>query len=100
MSSQGINPLGPTQGIGSVEVLKPAQKGGGEFAKLIQGFGKEIDATQNRVAEKVSDLAAGKVDNVHQVVMELGKAEITFNYMMEVRNKMIDAYKEVMRMQM
>ena len=99
MSSQGINPLGTTQGISSIKPLNPAQKSG-EFAKLIQGFGKEIDASQNRVAGKVSDLAAGKVDNVHQVVMELGKAEITFNYMMEVRNKMIDAYKEVMRMQM
>ena len=100
MNPQGITPLSPTQGIGSVQPLNPAQKGGGDFAKLIQSFGKEIDATQNRVIEKVGDLAAGKVDNVHQVVMELGKAEITFSYMMEVRNKMIEAYKEVMRMQM
>ena len=100
MSVGDISSLNPADKITSLEPLKPAHKGGGEFARLVSKFGKEINAAQERVGDQVSQLAAGNVDNVHKVVMELGKAEITFGYMMEVRNKVIEAYKEVMRMQL
>ena len=100
MGVSEITPLMPAGKVTSLEPLRPARKGGGEFAGLVSKFGKEINAAQERVGEQVSQLAAGNVDNVHKVVMELGKAEITFSYLMEVRNKMIEAYKDVMRMQL
>jgi len=100
MGVSDISPLDPSRKVTSLEPLKPARKGGGEFAGLVSRFGKEINAAEERVGEQVRELAAGNLDNVHRVVTELGKAEITFSYLMEVRNKMIEAYKEVMRMQM
>ncbi|MFQ5752664.1 MAG: flagellar hook-basal body complex protein FliE, partial [bacterium] len=40
-----------------------------------------------------------KVENVHEVMIAMSKAEVSFKFMMETRNKLIDAYKEIMRMQ-
>ncbi|MEK6730065.1 MAG: flagellar hook-basal body complex protein FliE, partial [Planctomycetota bacterium] len=46
------------------------------------------------------NFATGKVENVHEVMIAMSKAEISFKFMMEARNKLIETYKEVMRMQM
>jgi flagellar hook-basal body complex protein FliE len=44
-------------------------------------------------------LATGRTDNVADVMLASEKADIALRLMMQVRNKMIDAYQEVMRMQ-
>jgi len=79
--------------------LEPAKKGAGGFANLVASFANEVDRPQALASEKIAQLAAGKVDNVHEVMIALGKAEISFNLMMEIRNKLVEAYKEIMRMQ-
>jgi len=45
------------------------------------------------------DLAVGKTDNIHEVVIAGEKADVAFQLMMQVRNKIMDAYSEIMRMQ-
>jgi len=69
-----------------------------EFGNLVSGFVNDVDSLQKQAAQSVTDLATGESANLHQVVLALGKAEISFKYMMEVRNKLLEAYKEVMRM--
>jgi flagellar hook-basal body complex protein FliE len=88
------------QGVQGVQPGGRSGPDGTGFGEALKGFAKEVDAANNVAAKQVADLAAGNVDNVHKAMIELGKAEVTFGYMMEVRNKLIDAYKEVMRMQM
>ena len=76
-----------------------ATPGAGEtFGDLIGHYTQDVNGLPQQADQAVADLAAGKIDNVHQVVMALGKAEISFKLMMEMRNKMLDAYHEVMRM--
>ncbi len=98
MDTPVIRPLEPAQPLTSIEPLKPGEKSAGGFGKLVTNFGKEVNEIQERAAEQVARLAEGKVDNIHQVMIALGRAEITFNYMMAIRNKLVEAYKEVMRM--
>ena len=100
MASIPIQPLPPAQGTAVTGPIEKAGKDGGAFGKLVKDFAKEVNQAQERASDHVAKLSSGNVDNVHQAMIELGKAEITFNYMMQVRNKLIDAYKEVMRMQM
>ena len=45
-------------------------------------------------------LATGESDSVHETMLALAKADLSLRVFMEVRNKVIDAYQEVMRMQM
>ncbi len=61
-----------------------------------------IDKVDN--AEKVSNafdqqLAAGNIENIHSAMIAAQKAEITLNFAMEVRTKVIEAYKELTRLQ-
>jgi len=68
----------------------------GEF--LTQALG-EVNKLQNDSANATFDLAAGKLQDVSQVTIATEKATIAMQLTMQVRNKMIDAYQEVMRMQ-
>lgn len=47
----------------------------------------------------VNDFAAGKIDNIHQVAIAAEKADVAFQFTMQIRNKIMDAYSEIMRMQ-
>lgn len=47
----------------------------------------------------VQQLVTGQNDNVQQVVMQVVKAEMSFQFFMEVRNQLIESYNELMRMQ-
>ena len=69
-----------------------------EFAdSLVRGLA-EVD-TQIKKAESIpDDLVSGRVQDFHEVAVQLKQADLTFKYAMEIRNKLIDAYREVMRM--
>jgi flagellar hook-basal body complex protein FliE len=99
MAIAPIAPLQPAQALTQIEPLKPAASGAGDFGTLVNNVLQDVNQSQNQAADAVTQLAAGKTDNVHQVMIALGKAEVSFNYMLEVRNRLLDAYKQVMQMQ-
>jgi flagellar hook-basal body complex protein FliE len=41
---------------------------------------------------------SGRVDDFHEIAVQIKKADVSFRFAMEIRNKLIDAYREVMRM--
>ena len=72
---------------------------------LVSGFSKVLKGNLNKVnnLQKESDLltqklATGEVENVHDVMIAAQKAEMSLNFMMEVRNKAIQAYQQMMTM--
>jgi len=50
----------------------------------------------DRIAD---DFAAGRTDNIHQVAIAAEKADIALQFTMQIRTKLLDAYNEIMRMQ-
>ncbi|MFT5284031.1 MAG: flagellar hook-basal body complex protein FliE [Planctomycetota bacterium] len=44
------------------------------------------------------DLITGEIDSIHEVAARINKAKLSFDFAMEVRNKLIEAYRETMRM--
>lgn len=46
-----------------------------------------------------NDFAVGKTDNIHKVMIAAEKAEIALQFTLQIRNKLLDAYNEIMRMQ-
>lgn len=75
-------------------------EGKDSFKKTLSGFINEVNDLQTKANESIESFATGKVENVHEVMIAMSKAEISFKFMMEARNKLIETYKEVMRMQM
>lgn len=73
---------------------------------IIGSFGEYLNNALNEVsklemeADKITeDFAAGKTDNIHQVMIAAQKSEIALQFTMQIRNKIIEAYQEIMRMQ-
>lgn len=63
---------------------------------------QQINVVNNQIqtAEvEVVKLAAGQSGNLHEVMLSLEKAKLSFELMMQVRNKLLEGYQEVMRMQ-
>lgn len=77
------------------------QKAGndGGFSELLkQGIG-EVNKTMKASEQSAVDLATGKSSNIHETMLAAAKAELGFNMLVQLRNKAIEAYQEVMRMQ-
>lgn len=70
------------------------------FKNTLGGFLNEINDLQTKANASIENFATGKVENVHEVMIAMAKAEVSFKFMMEARNKLVETYKEVMRMQM
>ena len=69
------------------------------FDKTLKGFINEVDNAQKFAGESVEKLLTGEIKDIHDVMVAVEKAGTSFELMMEIRNKMIDAYREIMRMQ-
>lgn len=59
---------------------------------------QEANNTQLEADSSVRELMAGNVDNVHDVVLNVAKADLSFRFLLEVRNKVTEAYQEISRM--
>lgn len=91
-----LAPIGSRIMTESVAVTAPAGKTFGEF--LTEALG-EVNGLQKEAATASYRLAAGQLEDVSQVTIAAEKASIAMQLTMQVRNKAIDAYQEVMRMQ-
>lgn len=69
------------------------------FGDVLKESIGEINRLQNEAEKAAKDLALGKAENIHDVMISMEKASVSFRLMMQVRNKIIEAYQEVMRMQ-
>ncbi len=96
-----IVPIGPVQNGNKVDQKfdKVEKQNGAGFKETFGNFVNEVNDLQMKSAESVENFATGKVENVHEVMIAMSKAEVSFKFMMETRNKLIDAYKEIIRMQ-
>ncbi len=71
----------------------------GSFSDMLSKAIKSVDETMQDSEQKVQDFVAGKTDNVHDVMISMQRAQLSFQMMVEVRNKAVEAYHEISRMQ-
>jgi len=74
-------------------------KSDSDFGKILSDAIKSVNDEQKSVEQLSDDFAQGKVSNIHELVVEAEKASISLRLTVEVRNKIVDAYREIMRMQ-
>jgi flagellar hook-basal body complex protein FliE len=73
-------------------------KGAGFFETLAKSM-EEVNSDQVQADTAIKDLVAGRTKNIHETMLQVQKAELSLKTMMQVRNKILEAYKEIMRMQ-
>ena len=87
-------------GIGQVDRVSPTDRVTAPgFSDMFEKFVKGVDQKKKVSAQQTQDLILGRSDNIHEAVVKSEEAKVAFNLMIEVRNKLVDSYKELMRMQ-
>lgn len=69
-----------------------------EFGKVIKGAIDRVDGMDKEADKSIMDLLKGKAD-IHETMIALQKADISMRLLLAIRNKAIEAYKEITRMQ-
>ena len=69
------------------------------FSEMLADSIGEVNSLQKEADKAMQRLASGETKNIHEVMLATEKADIAFRTMNNVRSKVIDAYKEIMRMQ-
>jgi flagellar hook-basal body complex protein FliE len=82
------------------QAAPPPLSNGGLFGNVVERFVADTNNQQLAADQSVQNLATGQSDSVHETMLALAKADLSLRVFMEVRNKVIDAYQEVMRMPM
>ena len=76
-----------------------AVEGMDTFASTLKNAIKSVDTLQKDADIKMQKLSVGQSTDIHGTMIAAEKAEIALKFMMQVRNKIIDAYHEIMKMQ-
>ena len=75
------------------------QSGGNTFGSVLKDAILDINKLQNDADKTIAKVQLEDASSIHEAMIALEKAGISFQVMMQVRNKILDAYQEVMRMQ-
>lgn len=97
VGSQAIQPVASIQGF-TAGAAQAVQSEGVSFQQFL---GNAIGQTNQALLESDDmsrKLATGQVQDIHQVMVALEKANLSLQYTLQMRNKVIDAYQEIMRM--
>ena len=82
-----------TSGTGTTESKKVT------FGSLIGDLVRDVDAKGKTSTEELKKVMTGEVDNLHQSMVAMQEASVAFTLMVEVRNKLMESYQQIMRMQ-
>jgi flagellar hook-basal body complex protein FliE len=69
------------------------------FGKMLEGLVSPVDAKQAQADKITQSVLTGDSGQLHQSVIAMQEASVSFSLMVEVRNKLVESYQELMRMQ-
>jgi len=72
---------------------------GASFANTLTESLDKVNDLQKEADKAIEDFAVGKTRNIHETMIAVNKADLAFRLTMQVRNKIVEAYQEVMRTQ-
>ena len=100
MDNMGIKGIGTDlQSVPDSKSVTKKNGDGNSFADFLKGSVEKVNTMQKEADQAVQDLLVGKDQNIHQVMIAVEKANLSLNMMMQVRNKLMNAYEEIMRTQ-
>lgn len=101
MNNLPINPVNfPSPIPTSPAANKPADSTSATgFGDVLQDALQQVSDLQAQAGDDVQKVLTGEITDVHSAMIAVQKADISFQMMMQVRNKIVSAYQEIMRMQ-
>ena len=101
------NPLYPLRGLYGAQPTAPPSAtpvdartaDGKSFQDVLTDFVKQVDQSQTQYDAAIGAVERGETDNLHRVMLAQNEAQLSLKLAVEVRNKLVEAYKEAMRTQ-
>ncbi len=84
---------------GVTDGLRLGQTPGEGFGKMLDGLVSTVDAKQTQADALTKRVLLGDTDQLHQSVIAMQEASVSLSLMVQVRNKLVESYQELMRMQ-
>jgi flagellar hook-basal body complex protein FliE len=94
-----IGPISPSA-IPDAIPVSPEAAGGGEFQKTLSSAIRDVEAFGQRADTSVENFLAGNGEELHTMILATQQASLAFDLFLQMRNKVVNAYQEVMKMQM
>lgn len=97
--------IGSIKGLGSIDPRTAYGVGGAtgapktSFADQLQSAIQDVQNLQTKRDDMVTDMVSGKTTEVADVMIAAKESQMAFELLMEVRNKLLEGYQEIMRMQ-
>lgn len=83
-------------GIKSMETTKaPVESFSGWIAEKIENTNEQL----NNADQVLTELASGRAENLHQTMLTLEQAKLSFHYLEQIRNRLLSAYQDLLREQ-
>jgi flagellar hook-basal body complex protein FliE len=85
------------EALGGLSAAKPQE--GANFVELLKGQLGEVEQLSARADQLQQGLLTGEVTDINQVVLAVQKADLAMTFALQLRNKVLEAYQEISRMQ-
>jgi flagellar hook-basal body complex protein FliE len=95
---KAINSLSSSE-IAGIKASERVKESVQSFQQVLKEFIKDVNELKLEAGEAVEKAITGEINDIHDVMIAVEKAKTSFELLMEVRNKMLEAYKELMRLQ-
>jgi flagellar hook-basal body complex protein FliE len=76
----------------------PKEAGGASTANLFQQLLNNAAQSHESADAALRDMAVGQTDNLHEVMLQMAQADLSFHLILEIRNRLTEAYQEIMKM--
>ena len=100
MSDFRVDPNSPAGSIFTPanERSQPGEAGT-PFSSILSDAIQEVNQLEASAGEEVQKVMSGEITDIHSAMIAVQKADVSFQMMMQVRNKIVSAYQEIMKMQ-
>lgn len=97
MNTQFITPIQMAPGITELNKPSGTKDGGNMFKSIFESAVKDVGSTQKNLEQKQYLLATGQIDDAHTVPLAASEAQMAVDMLVQLRNKAVESYNELMR---
>lgn len=90
--ASSVTPLAP-------DAVSSVASGASGFGSVLESAIQSVESTQNASSQAVEQFLSGEGGELHSTILAVQRASLSFDLFLQVRNKVVSAYQEVMRMQ-
>jgi flagellar hook-basal body complex protein FliE len=100
MHISGLGSLTPVPPTPATPAAPAAGSGGTSFSEILGSAINEVESSRSSAAKGVDQFLSGEGGDLHSTILASQRADLEFQMFMQLRNKVVSAYQEVMKMQL